>query len=98
MSAQGPLVLVVGLKGLGLRVWGQGLTIIFIRGFHPYILYKGDNVLCKSPHYFENEVSDEDDLNPDFKIHKKNYIRFFHFYHHKYYVKSHVSINILDES
>ena len=27
MSAQGPLVLGLGLKGLGLRVWGQGLTI-----------------------------------------------------------------------
>ena len=27
MSAQGPLVLDLGLKGLGLRVWGQGLTI-----------------------------------------------------------------------
>ena len=27
VSAQGPLVLVLGLKGLGLRVWGQGLTI-----------------------------------------------------------------------
>ena len=27
VSAQGPLVLVGGLKGLGLRVWGQGLTI-----------------------------------------------------------------------
>ena len=26
VSAQGPLVLVLGLKGLGLRVWGQGLT------------------------------------------------------------------------
>ena len=28
VSAQGPLVLGLGLKGLGLRVWGQGLTII----------------------------------------------------------------------
>ena len=28
VSAQGPLVLVLGLKGLGLRVWGQGLTIL----------------------------------------------------------------------
>ena len=28
VSAQGPLVLVLGLRGLGLRVWGQGLTII----------------------------------------------------------------------
>ena len=27
VSAQGPLVLVLGLRGLGLRVWGQGLTI-----------------------------------------------------------------------
>ena len=27
VSAQGPLVFVLGLKGLGLRVWGQGLTI-----------------------------------------------------------------------
>ena len=27
VSAQGPLVLGLGLKGLGLRVWGQGLTI-----------------------------------------------------------------------
>ena len=27
VSAQGPLVLVLGLKGFGLRVWGQGLTI-----------------------------------------------------------------------
>ena len=27
MSAQGPLVLGLGLKGFGLRVWGQGLTI-----------------------------------------------------------------------
>ena len=27
VSAQGPLVLVLGLKGLGVRVWGQGLTI-----------------------------------------------------------------------
>ena len=26
VSAQGPLVLGLGLKGLGLRVWGQGLT------------------------------------------------------------------------
>ena len=26
-SAQGPLVLGLGLKGLGLRVWGQGLTM-----------------------------------------------------------------------
>ena len=26
--AQGPLVLGLGLKGLGLRVWGQGLTIV----------------------------------------------------------------------
>ena len=26
MSAQGPLVLVLGLQGLGVRVWGQGLT------------------------------------------------------------------------
>ena len=59
------------------RFYSFKVLIIFIRGFHPYILYKGDNVLCKSPHYFENEVSDEDDLNPDFKIHKKNYIRFF---------------------
>ena len=28
---QGPLVLGLGLKGLGLRVWGQGLTIIYFR-------------------------------------------------------------------
>ena len=28
MSAQGPLVLGLGLRGLGLRVWGQGLTIL----------------------------------------------------------------------
>ena len=28
VSAQGPLVLGLGLKGLGLKVWGQGLTII----------------------------------------------------------------------
>ena len=27
VSTQGPLVLVLGLNGLGLRVWGQGLTI-----------------------------------------------------------------------
>ena len=27
VSAQGPLVLGLGLNGLGLRVWGQGLTI-----------------------------------------------------------------------
>ena len=27
VSAQGPLVLGLGLKGFGLRVWGQGLTI-----------------------------------------------------------------------
>ena len=27
VSAQGPLVLGLGLKGLGIRVWGQGLTI-----------------------------------------------------------------------
>ena len=26
VSAQNPLVLGLGLKGLGLRVWGQGLT------------------------------------------------------------------------
>ena len=26
VSAQGPLVLGLGQKGLGLRVWGQGLT------------------------------------------------------------------------
>ena len=26
LSAEGPLVLDLGLKGLGLRVWGQGLT------------------------------------------------------------------------
>ena len=26
VSAQGPLVLVLGLKGLEVRVWGQGLT------------------------------------------------------------------------
>ena len=31
MSAQGPLVLGLGLRGLGLRVWGQGLTIISSR-------------------------------------------------------------------
>ena len=29
VSAQGPLVLVVELKGLGDKVWGQGLTIDF---------------------------------------------------------------------
>ena len=29
VSAQGPLVLGLGLKGLGLGVWGQGLTIQF---------------------------------------------------------------------
>ena len=28
VSAQGPLVLGFGLKGLGLRVWGQVLTIV----------------------------------------------------------------------
>ena len=28
VSAQGPLVLGLGLKGFGLRVWGQGLTIV----------------------------------------------------------------------
>ena len=28
VSAQGPLVLGLELRGLGLRVWGQGLTII----------------------------------------------------------------------
>ena len=28
VSALGPLVLGLGLKGLGLRVWGQGLTIV----------------------------------------------------------------------
>ena len=33
VSAQGPLVLGLGLKGLGLRAWGQGLTI------HPHISY-----------------------------------------------------------
>ena len=27
VSAQGPLVLGLGLKGFGLMVWGQGLTI-----------------------------------------------------------------------
>ena len=27
---QGPLVLGLGLKGLGLRVWGQSLTILCI--------------------------------------------------------------------
>ena len=27
LSAQGPLVLGLGLRGLGLRAWGQGLTI-----------------------------------------------------------------------
>ena len=27
VSAQGPLVLGLGLQGLGLRDWGQGLTI-----------------------------------------------------------------------
>ena len=26
VSAQGPLVFGLGLKGLGLKVWGQGLT------------------------------------------------------------------------
>ena len=31
VSAQGPLVLDLELRGLGIRVWGQGLTImIFI--------------------------------------------------------------------
>ena len=30
VSAQGPLVLDLGLKGLGLRVWGQGLTIFYL--------------------------------------------------------------------
>ena len=29
VSAQGPLVLGLGLKGFGLRVLGQGLTIVF---------------------------------------------------------------------
>ena len=29
VSAQGPLVLGLGLKGFGLRVWGQGLTITY---------------------------------------------------------------------
>ena len=29
VSAQGPLVLGLGLRGLGLRVWGQGLTTSF---------------------------------------------------------------------
>ena len=28
VSAQGPLVLGLGLKGLGPKVWGQGLTIV----------------------------------------------------------------------
>ena len=28
VSAQGPLVFGLGLKGLGLRVWGEGLTIL----------------------------------------------------------------------
>ena len=37
MSAQGPLVLELGLKGLGLRVWGQGLTILAI--LNKLILY-----------------------------------------------------------
>ena len=32
MSAQGPLVLGLGLRGLGLRVWGQGLTILWDDG------------------------------------------------------------------
>ena len=32
VSAQGPLVLGLGLKRLGLRVWGQGLTIFGIIG------------------------------------------------------------------
>ena len=31
VSAQGPLGLGLGLKGLGLRVWGQGLTILLRR-------------------------------------------------------------------
>ena len=33
MSAQGPSVLGLGLKGFGLRVWGQGLTIFFVAFF-----------------------------------------------------------------
>ena len=31
VSAQGPLVLGLGLKGLGLGVWGQGLTITILK-------------------------------------------------------------------
>ena len=30
VSAQGPLVLGLGQEGLGLRVWGQGLTKSFV--------------------------------------------------------------------
>ena len=33
VSAQGPLVLGLGLRGLGLRVWGQGLTKVKLRWY-----------------------------------------------------------------
>ena len=37
VSAQGPLVLDLGLKGLGLRVWGQGLTIVILKETKPFL-------------------------------------------------------------
>ena len=36
VSAQSPLDLGLGLKGLGIRVWGQGLTIFKNKQFNTY--------------------------------------------------------------
>ena len=41
VSAQGPLVLGLGQKGLGLRVWGQGLTIFLEESF-PFLMFNMD--------------------------------------------------------
>ena len=47
VSAQGPLVLGLGLKGLGLRVWGQGLTKIVESGA---CVYGNHNILVLLEH------------------------------------------------
>ena len=47
VSVQGPLVLGFRLKGLGLRVWGQGLTKSRCNMYNVWLIVHGYSILSK---------------------------------------------------
>ena len=63
VSAQGPLLLGLGLKGLGLRVWGQGLTIILMSRSFSSSLFNFDKYSFE--YTIENSDTETENINDD---------------------------------